>query len=375
YDLLRRANKLSPGEGDYQYIPAIVVVTDYSTRVYREDPEDDALGIALPDLDDPRFGAAAVAGASYYLLSYEGLAATVAHEIGHVIGLRHPHDDFDEVAGRNVRSMIYTKSIETYMSYSTTWVEAVKRRTIKEGYYPVKTYWSIFDLDAIDRAVISILLSTYEQNYRDIVDAVSRAGLRLEDIKTLTEALNTAKTLAERCVELFRSHSYLDRFEYTGLGAQLKSSFDYPFFAMALTELSKTYTDGVMTQNERLRPQLESLQAEISSLTATLNKLRQESEKTAMELKSVEEALKKSLENNEALRSRIRMLSEDAAQLEQLQSRRAELDRRLSEEGRRLGELTAEVGGLRTTIFILMALSVVIVAAAVALVVFLRKRL
>ncbi|MEM4352854.1 MAG: hypothetical protein QXV68_04450, partial [Candidatus Caldarchaeum sp.] len=164
YDLLKRANKLSPGEGDYQYVPAIVVVTDYDTRVYVEDPEDDALGIALPDPEDPRFGAVAVAGTSYYLLFYKGLATTVAHEIGHVLGLRHPHDDFDEVAGRSVRSMIYTMSIETYMSYSTTWVEAVKRRTIKEGYYPVKTYWSIFDLDAIDRAIISILLSTYEQN-------------------------------------------------------------------------------------------------------------------------------------------------------------------------------------------------------------------
>ncbi|MEM0384373.1 MAG: hypothetical protein QXV27_05965 [Candidatus Caldarchaeum sp.] len=375
YDLLKRANKLSPGEGDYQYVPAIVVVTDYNTRVYLKDPEDDALGIALPDPDDSRFGAAAVAGASYYLLSYEGLAATVAHEIGHVLGLRHPHDDFDEAAGRDVRSMIYTKSIETYMGYSTTWVEAVKRRTVREGYYPIKTYWSIFDLDAIDRAIISILLSTYEQNYREIVDEVSKAGLRLDDMKTLTEALNTAKILAKRSVELFRSHNYLDRLEYTGLGAQLKSSFDYAFMAMALTELSKTYTNGLIVQNERLRPQIESLQAEISSLTATLNRVKQETERTAEELKSVEEAVKKSLETNEALMNRIKMLSEEAAQLEQLRSRRAELDRRLGEEGRRLSELTAEVGGLRTTIFALTALTVVLVAAAAALVVFFRKKL
>ncbi|MEM4352860.1 MAG: hypothetical protein QXV68_04480, partial [Candidatus Caldarchaeum sp.] len=246
---------------------------------------------------------------------------------------------------------------------------------IKEGYYPVKTYWSIFDLDAIDRAIISILLSTYEQNYRDIVDAVSGAGLRLDDIKTLTEALNIAKTLADRSVELFRSHSYLDRFEYTGLGAQLTSSFDYAFMAMALTELAKTYTEGVMKQNERLTQLLESLQAEISSLTATLSRLKQESERTAMELKNVEEAVKKALETNEELRARIRMLSEEAAQLEQLRSRRAELDRSLGEEGRRLSELVAEAGGLRTTGFVLMALSVVLVAAAGVYVVFFRRKL
>ncbi|MDW7977371.1 MAG: hypothetical protein RMH74_01045, partial [Candidatus Caldarchaeum sp.] len=173
YDLLKRSGKLFEESADYVYVPAIVVVTDYNTRVYLEsDPDGDGfLGIALPNPENPRLGEVAVAGASYYSLFYEGLAATVVHEIAHVLGLSHPHDDFDEEAGDEVYGrMIYTDGIETFMSYSTTWVEAIKRRTIRENFYPIKTYWSVFDLDAIDRAVISLLLSSYEENYQQIIN-------------------------------------------------------------------------------------------------------------------------------------------------------------------------------------------------------------
>lgn len=372
YRLLKTNNILEEGGQGFVYVPSIVVVTDYDTEVGVDG--DTALGVALPDLIDPRYGGVAVAGASYYSLFYEGMAVTVAHEIGHVLGLRHPHDDFNEIIGQHVYRRIYTDGIETFMSYSTTWVEAAKRRPIKENYYPIKTYWSIFDLDAIDRAVISILLSSYETNYENITKVVGQLELNLDDLQELKNALELSKQYARKSVELFKIHNYFDRFSFKGLAAQLETSFDYAFMAYALTDLSKIYLAGVALHDARLKPQLQALKAEISSLTDSLNRLKKESSQTESELRNIENLLKSAREKGEDLKNRLQSLSAERAQLSRLQSQKEELSQKISSESRRLEELSAAVNSVKPFGSVLTGLIVVVMVGAVVFIMFVRRR-
>lgn len=374
YQLLERAGVFLKSEGGFQYIPSITVVTDYDTYVYLDDPEDTALGIALPDPEDSRYGKFAVSGASYYLLLYEGLAPTVAHEVAHVLGLSHPHDDFNEEEGEDVGSMIYTRSIETLMDYSTTWVETIKRRVMREGYYPVKTYWSIFDLDAMDRAIISVLLSKYEENYQYILTRLDEIGLRLESLQDLEASLILAKQLAQTAVEQFKRHNYFDRLGFRGLGAQLETSLDNAFLAMAVTELLKTYVEGLAAQNSRLQPQLEDLMKEISALNENIIRLRQEAAKTMDEISSLDDSIMRARQANEALKRRLEELSMEAAERDSLLAKKSDVDRRLAEEQKRLDQLSGELSGLRNTVMV-MAAGVVAggVAAGVIIIRFRKK--
>ncbi|MCS6784928.1 MAG: hypothetical protein NZ581_07025, partial [Candidatus Caldarchaeum sp.] len=354
-----------------------IVVTDYNTYGVTRwlGEEGYLLGVALPNPNDPKHSVAAVAAGSYYLLFYEGMSATVAHEIGHALGLRHPHDDFDEQSQRNVGPYwIYTDSIETFMAYSTTWVEAVKRKVVGEGYYPVRTFWSIFDLDAIDRATITILLQGYEENYASIIKALSDAGLSLEEFPTLKNALGNAVNLARQSVAEFKRMNYFNRFEFKGLGAETTTSFEYAFMAWATTDLLKLYVEGVVRQNERLAPLLDKLEDEINALTDELKRLEEQRKGGEAELNRIEERIRQASATANELRNRLKQLENEAQQLPELEKRKSELETRVSEARRGLEQLTAEASQLRNINMTLMVVAIAVVAASISSLFLTRRR-
>lgn len=378
YNLLKKAGLLEPSKENYKYIPTIIVVTDYDTRgvvewmgeVYY------LLGIAIESEEDPKYAGAAIAGASYFSLFYEGMSVTVAHEIGHALGLRHPHDDFNEVIQDHVGPIwIYTDSIETYMTYSTTWTEAVKRRTIKDGFYPIRTFWSIFDLDAMDRATISLLLQGYEENYAKIIETLNDAGLSLENQPTLKNALGVATNWARQSVVEFKRMNYFDRLDFKGLGAQTTNSLEYAFMAWAVTDLLKLYAEGLAKQNERIAPILEGLEREIDNFTKEVKRLDEQRMTNEAEINRVRERTNEALRTVNELRNRLRNLESEAKQLPELEKKKSELEKNISESTRNIDQLKAEASQLRTINMALMVLVVAVVAATgLSLVLMYRKR-
>lgn len=377
YDILKSAGIIEAETEEYKYVPTIIVVTQYSTGVLIPGFEDwgPALGIALENPEQPMYGLVATAGASYYSLFYEGMAVTVAHEIGHVLGLRHPHDDFDEVNEIEVGpKWIYTDSMETFMVYSTSWVEGVKQKTVREGFYPIRTYWSIFDLDAIDRVTISLLLQNYEKNYAEILRKLDEAGLRLDDLQTLKSVLSTAKQWARQAVEEFKKFNYFDRLTFKGFGAQLDTSLDYAFMAWAATDLMKIYLEAALLQNQRLTPDIEQLRNEVETLSQRLEQIRREKSNTEDEISQVTQQIAAARERAAQLEEKLAQLEREAANLQQLSQRKTELEKELSEKNLELQRAQADAAQLESLNMVLTGVAVVLFAGAGVTLVFFRRR-
>ncbi len=75
------------------YLPVIILVLDAYAYV-----DDGALGIALPDVNDPRVACCVlIATDKNLLLDFDaGLTSVTVHEVGHMLGLTHPHDGYRE---------------------------------------------------------------------------------------------------------------------------------------------------------------------------------------------------------------------------------------------------------------------------------------
>lgn len=373
YNALKSAGILANKTMDYKYIPTIIVVTQHDTYVVIEDLV--ALGVAIEDPDNPAYALAATAAASYYSLQYEGLAVTVAHEIGHTLGLRHPHDDFDEsTESEKWYRWIYTDSMETFMVYSTTWVEGVKRKIVREGFYPMRTYWSIFDLDAIDRATISLLLQDYEKNYAQILETLSNAGLRPDDLPQLKTVLSTSTQWARRAVEEFKRYNFFDRLTFKGLGAQLETSFDYAFMAWAATDLMKLYVEAVLLGNKRLMPEIEQLRQEVESLSQSLEQARQAKTEAEEQINQVTQQIVEARNRAAQLRDRLAQLEKEAADLPQLMQRKTELESEVDKLEQKLSQARNEVAQLETMNMVMMGVAVVLFAGAGGVFLLSRRR-
>lgn len=359
YELLYRAGLIEPPQESYKYVPVIIVVTDYDT--YVEEPG--VAGIAIENPKDPKYALAAVAAANYRDLFRQGMSRLVAHEIGHVLGLRHPHDDFDETTKRDRSGlMIYTDSVETFMAYRTTWVETYSRRFVREGFYPVRTFWSIFDLDTIDRATTSLLLMAYEEDYASIVEKLNSVGISVDDLPQLKNALAAATELARKAVAEFKRMNYFDRLEFRGLGAQTTNAVEHAFMASSVTSLLKVYVEGLVTRREKLAPTLEKMQKEIDELVAEVRRLERERETVDADTSQVLQKIDEASRAADELRNQLKELEKEAQQLPELEKRKTELEKTVAEERAEAKQLGAEASQLRTFNMLLMVVAAVFVA-------------
>ncbi len=275
YDILRQKGYIEAlGEQRYTYMPVIVLVT--TTNSFIEEPG--VLGQASPDPDNPTKPHHASAAVYYEHMIEQGMTVLVTHEAGHIFGLRHPHDDYDEYRKSQSSFFPLTYFTETIMSYSVSWASAVEQNLVFPNHYPMRTFYSIFDLDNIDRATIILLLQNYEQNIQTILSTLERNNMRLQDIPELEQVLNAAKEMARLSVQEFKKHNYFNRLTFKGLGAQHETAFDLAFTAWLYTENTKNYLlPGLVDEQRRLG-------GEISQLTQLRDQLRSEAEKAQRDL-------------------------------------------------------------------------------------------
>ena len=368
YDILKEAGVIEEREDiGVDYIPALILVTAVTSWV----EDRGVLGIAIPRKDNPSLPLAATGASNYEVMLIEGLSPTIAHELAHTLGLRHPHDDFDEVSGTGTGFFPLTYFTETLMSYSQSWSEAVEREQLFDDYYPMRTFWSIFDLDAIDRAMITIMLSEYEENYQAILDELERNGISLDDVPEIKEALNLAHQYALTAVEEFKRHNYFNRLTFKGLGAQLESSLDYAYMARTITYNVKTfYLPGVVYEYKRLGGRISELSDVLSGLEDELAKARRELEEARARLMEKRQEREALVGEVEKLRQEVQVEEKRVMEVQQLEKDVEELRGKLSQLTDSVERVGKEVESLRGQATATLALPVVIIAVAMGLILY-----
>ncbi|MEM4190112.1 MAG: hypothetical protein QW544_06340, partial [Candidatus Caldarchaeum sp.] len=366
YDVLKRRGIIDESIREVMdYVPAIILFT--TTTSYVDEPG--VLGAAIDRRDDPSLPLAA-SGATYYEeLIKSGLTALLIHEIGHALGLRHPHDDFDEYRNSKASFFALTYFTETVMSYSRSWVVGFNREEIFEELYPIRTFWSIFDLDNVDRAVVCLLLHEYEQDYREIIHSLSSAGLDLGEVPEIGEALDLARRYSLMALEEFRDHNYFDRASFKGLGAQLVSAFDYAFAAAQLTgNIKNYYLPGVLYEAGRLGAQASSLRQAVSNLRAETENARRALEESQRLLSQKKQELQSLTSAGESLNAELQRAEQAVAEIrrvrEEVSRKEAELQRVVNSIKQSEGELSS-LRSQNNTLLGVVAVEVVAVGAAV----------
>ncbi|MCS6784927.1 MAG: hypothetical protein NZ581_07020, partial [Candidatus Caldarchaeum sp.] len=373
YEILNRKGIIQEAAGaNYVNIPVIILFT--TTNSFVDKPG--VLGRAAPNPRDPTHPLFASAAIYYEYVVEQGLTALITHEAGHMFGLRHPHDDYDEYSRSDSGFFPLTYFTETLMSYSVSWSAAVQQQQLFKDYYSMRSFWSIFDLDNIDRATIMLLLKGYEENYGLILQTLRDNRVDLKDVPEIKAVLDLAKQYARAAGEEFKRHNYFNRLTFKGLGAQLETSFDYAFAAWLYTENVKNLYLPAIIEAYR------EFGSKAAGLEQTLQRLRIEIDEGKRKL---EESLKKLGEKREELRraeNTVNSLRDEVGraerQVEQVRKIREDIGnmekilREISDESARLGP---EVDRLRSESTTLTAVVVLATVAGAGIILFSRKSL
>jgi hypothetical protein len=370
YNILKNKGVIEePKDANYDYIPALVLLT--TTNSWVEEPG--TLGIAKPRTDNPERPLAATAAVFYEALITEGLTRTLIHEIGHTLGLRHPHDDFSESTGNHIGLFFMTYFTETVMSYSNSWSGALQKDILFEGVYPMRTFWSIYDLDAIDRAVISLMLEDYEANYGEIIQTLRSNGLASDDIPEVKDALRLARELAKNAVEQFKQHNYFDRLSFKGLGAQFESALDNAYAASRITgDIKNIYLPAIIEENTRLRGRLENLRTQLEILSNEVQQTRQLLEESRAALEEQKRQLDSIKSENDRLAALVTESENRASMVGKLREDVAGLENTLRETSSKIENSLKELVSIRFQTAVLTA-ALIIALAVVAGLFFLKR--
>ncbi|MCS7095296.1 MAG: hypothetical protein NZ988_05790 [Thaumarchaeota archaeon] len=278
FDLAERSGLIPPSPEGVTGVPVLIFLTDGD--IYPDSPG--TLGIAWRDSRDPRYPRGAVVGLSYRSVEREGLTLVTIHEAAHTLGLAHPHNDLDETEQEIVGPGKFKPKItnrwvyswaETAMAYADL-PQVINQRHLYAGVYPLRSYFSAFDLDAIDRAVVTLLLGYYLLYREEVIAKLRESNLRLSEIPQAEQLLREADEAAVMAVLEFMRHNYFDRLNFAGLGAQLETAFDFAW--KAFTDIVELYdkVEGARFAIQSVRPRISQLENEINSLRLTLDGLR-----------------------------------------------------------------------------------------------------
>ncbi|MCS7117415.1 MAG: hypothetical protein NZ957_01330 [Thaumarchaeota archaeon] len=359
FTLAERTGLIPPSPEGVIRIPMLIFLADGD--IYPDSPG--TLGIAWPDSRDPRYPRGVVVGLSYRFVEREGLTLVTIHEAAHTLGLAHPHNDMDEtdqeILGpgkfkpKITNRWVYSW-IETAMAYADA-PQVINQRMLYQGVYPLRSYFSAFDLDAIDRAVVTLLLSYYLQYREEIITKLKESDLKLEEIPEAEQLLREADEAAVMAVARFREHYYFDRLGFAGLGAQLETAFDFAW--KAFSDIIELYdkVEGARLAIESVRPRIAQLENEIGSLRSALEGLRGQLNTANARIDQLQRSLNS--ETQEKLRAQ-----------QELEATRGELQRTRSELEASRNALSAARAEAST----FMLLTVVGFAAAIGAVVFTR---
>ncbi|MCS7134025.1 MAG: hypothetical protein NZ921_04430 [Candidatus Caldarchaeum sp.] len=373
YEILKRKGIIQEAaDANYVNIPVIILFT--TTNSFVDKPG--VLGRAAPNPRDPTYPLFASAAIYYEYVLEQGLTALITHEAGHMFGLRHPHDDYDEYRRSESGFFPLTYFTETLMSYSFSWAAAVQQQQIFEDYYAMRSFWSIFDLDNIDRATIMLLLRGYEENYGSIVRALRDSKIDVNNVPEVKNVLDAAKQFARKSVEEFKKHNYFNRLTFRGLGAQLETAFDYAFAAWLYTEnLKNLYLPAVIQSYREYESKASNLRQTLEKLKAEAEDARRKVEESRRGLEESRQELRKAEGEVSSLREEVSKSERQVEQARRIREEIVNLEKNLETASKEATSLKREVEQLRGESNLLLPSVVVVAVAGAGIIAFSRRNL
>ncbi|MFQ5969907.1 MAG: hypothetical protein ACE5J2_05390 [Nitrososphaerales archaeon] len=216
------------------FVPTILFVFDTDAYVDRVP----VVGAAIPDPADNKRPCCAIVAVNKHALTDfgTGLSTLAVHEMGHVLGLRHPHDGYGELKGE-FNSWFFDWSY-TPMTYASPTILGCGLAGERCGL--VVTEFGRFNIDAMDRGLVLSLLDQVQFNLYDFLLELEGKGYDKDNLPSDIESnLTSIDSDVERSKELFTEMNYFkfETLEVTGEPSDLMDdAFDFALNAFTNSE-------------------------------------------------------------------------------------------------------------------------------------------
>gem|GEM_PF-1033131 len=211
----QQAEELEKEKETTVYLPVIILVLDAYAYV-----DDGALGIALPDVNDPRVACCVIiATDKNTLVDFDvGLTSITVHEVAHLLGLMHPHDGYRKDLKDGWLQNWFFDWSSTPMSYAGPigygcgeWeADDSGHFSPKECGMSISTF-NQFNYDTVDRGLILYLLRQSLENIRNTLDILETKGYTDSLPSNIGTALISVDHDIETVKEQFLKMNYFDR--------------------------------------------------------------------------------------------------------------------------------------------------------------------
>ncbi|MEE8132430.1 MAG: hypothetical protein V3T40_02525, partial [Nitrososphaerales archaeon] len=195
------------------FIPVIIFVFDKAAYVDREG----SLGTAVPDPADNTIPCCAVVAIDKHSLFDigAGLSFVTIHEMGHVLGLRHPHDGSNPTQGEFF-NWFFDWSY-TPMTYSSPSSFGCGLGFVGCGM--VITEFGQFNYDALDRGMVLYLLNQAQSNIRDSMLQIEEKGYEKNIPTFISTKMPSIDTDMEKAKEHFAKMTYFNHTTFKDLSS------------------------------------------------------------------------------------------------------------------------------------------------------------
>jgi hypothetical protein len=219
---------------DTVFVPIILFVFDTDAFVDKAP----VVGTAIPDPENEKIPCCAVVAVDKHVLFDfgTGLSTLAIHEMGHVIGLRHPHDGYSQTKGE-FNNWFFDWSY-TPMSYASP--TTLGCGLLAERCGLVITEFGTFNLDTVDRALVLSLLRQARLDLRDSVSELQEKGYEADNLPlNIQSKLSSIDDDIQRSKEFFTKMTYLN---FTTLGTVntfeiMDDAFDFAYRASINSQL------------------------------------------------------------------------------------------------------------------------------------------
>ena len=203
------------------FVPIVLFVFDTPAYVDKVP----VVGTAIPDPEDRTAPCCAIVAVDKHaLLDFgTGLSTLAVHEMGHVIGLRHPHDGYSQSKGE-FNNWFFDWSY-TPMSYASPGILGCGLPAERCGL--VITEFGAFNLDAVDRGLVLSLLHQTQLVMNNSTLQLKEKGYEKSNLPSDIEPqLSSIDNDVQKSKELFTHMNY---FNFTSLGDTNSGTMDDAF--------------------------------------------------------------------------------------------------------------------------------------------------
>lgn len=235
------------------FVPIVMFIFDTDAYVDKVP----VVGTAAPDPNDETIPCCAIVAVDKHVLSDigTGLSTLAIHEMGHVLGLRHPHDGHNPIKGE-FNNWFFDWSYSP-MSYASP--NGLGCGIPNEPCGLVVREFGQFDHDAMDRAIILSLLNQMQHNVYNSTILLEGKGYRNSNLPDNVESILSDIDLnGQEAIENFIDMNYFNHatFESTAnIMDPMDDAFDFALKALtdseALLEEASMLISTLPTNGER----------------------------------------------------------------------------------------------------------------------------